>query len=158
MEGYPRQLDTFNFSDATFYPDLEFKRFGLYWHCFQRGQMSNRDLLNTKRMSGTAWTEVDRQFVCIHCERGHAHLWSPRREDWAGCSPECCLESHSRVATRSWGAGCRRAGRDGPCGAPRTARTGCSRDCCTTEKERERAQSISFRFAVLASVNPDIHF
>lgn len=27
MEAYPSQLDPFNFSDVTFYPDLEFKCF-----------------------------------------------------------------------------------------------------------------------------------
>lgn len=74
-------------------------------------------------------------FTCIHCQDVCAHLWSQRREDWAGCSPECCPGSHPRAATRSWGAGCRRAGQDGPSGAPRTGRTGCSRDWRTTETE-----------------------
>lgn len=27
MDGYPSQLDPFHFSDVTFYPDLELKRF-----------------------------------------------------------------------------------------------------------------------------------
>lgn len=60
------------------------------------------------------------------------YLWSQMREDWAGCSPECCSESHPRVATRSSGEGCRTAAQDGACGAPHMDWTGCSLDWRTT--------------------------
>lgn len=108
----------------------------------------------------TAWILA----ICMHgCV--YTHLWSQMKGDWAGCSPECCLESHPRVATHSWGEGCRRAGRDGDCGDPHMDQTGCSLDWHTTEEEwrmrgkehlsldhREAEYSVSFHSSATNSL------
>ena len=68
------------------------------------------------------------------------------REDWAGYSPECCLESHPRGATHSWDEGYRRAGQGGACGAQRMGRRGCSQGWHTTDEERPKGgQNSQFR-------------